>query len=103
MSIFGSLRVRIYGVAALAACTALFFGVTLLQSSSRSQDAFDWVGHTQEVITSLDGIELRLSKAESGLRGFLLTRDSGYLAGFDVELADVSASTAALISLVRDN
>lgn len=103
MSIFGSLRVRIYGVATLAASTALLFGLILLQNSSRSQDAFDWVGHTQEVLSGLDGVELRLSKAESGLRGYLLTRDPDYLAGFEAELADVSVLTGKLTSLVRDN
>ncbi|MGI4879678.1 MAG: diguanylate cyclase [Janthinobacterium lividum] len=103
MSIFGSLRVRIYGVAALAGGTALLFGLVLLQSSLRSQDAFDWVGHTQEVIIMLDQVELRLSEAESGLRGYLMSRDASYLAGFEAETADVRALTGKLPLLVSDN
>ena len=103
MSNFGLLTVRIYGVAALAAATALLLGLFSLQSSSRSQDAFGWVRHTQEVIISVDAIESRLSQAESGLRGYLLTRDATYLAGFGDDLAEAKALTAKLTELVIDN
>ncbi|QXQ06659.1 diguanylate cyclase [Sphingosinicellaceae bacterium] len=103
MSRFRSLAVRIYGVAALTAAAALLFGLVLLQSSSRSQEAFGWVKHTQEVIVSLDTVESRLSRAESALRGYLMTRDESYLAGFTTDVAEANALTAKLTELVVDN
>lgn len=103
MSAFGSLGVRIYGVAALTALAALLLGLMVLQSSAHSRQAFEWVGHSQEVIISLNAVESRLSEGESRLRGYLLTRDQSYLTGFDDGLAQANVSAARLAGLVLDN
>ncbi|WP_380779857.1 diguanylate cyclase [Sphingomonas sp. R86520] len=103
MKAFRSLGVRIYCVAALTALAALLLGLMILQSSTHSRQAFDWVGHSQEVILSLDGIESSLTQAESRLRGFLMTRDASYVAGFDGDLATAKLLSAKLTSLVTDN
>ncbi|GGE78362.1 diguanylate cyclase [Sphingomonas prati] len=103
MSKLGLAGVRIYGVAALTAVAALLLGLVLLQSSARSQDAFNWVKHTQEVIINLDGVESRLSQAESRLRGYLMSRDTSYLAGFSGDLIEADAFVARLGALVLDN
>lgn len=103
MSKFGSLGVRIYGVAAVTAVAALVLGLLMLQGSSRSREALDWVNHTQEVIISLDAVENRLSQAESGLRGYLLTGEESYLADFDANVLEANAAARQLRQLVRDN
>lgn len=93
----------IYGVAALTAAAALLLGFILLQSISRSQEAFGWVKHTQEVIISLDATESRLSQAESRLRGFMMSRDAVYLSGFGEDLASATAHAAKVVELTADN
>ena len=103
MSNFGSLSLRIYGVAALTAAIALLLGALMLQSSTRAQDAFGWVSHTQEVIISLDALEGDLERAESRLRGYLLTGDQSYLQSFDKDITEANELAAKLARLVVDN
>ena len=103
MRIFRSLGMRIYGVAALTALAALLLGLMMLRSSAHSRQAFDWVNHSQEVIISLDGVESRLNQAESRLRGFLMTRDASYIAGFDGDLVEAKLLSTKLTELVADN
>jgi diguanylate cyclase (GGDEF)-like protein len=103
MKAFRSLGMRIYGVAALTALAALLLGLMMLQGSAHSRRAFDWVNHTQEVIISLDGVESRLSQSESRLRGYLMTRDTSYLAGFADDLAEANLLSGKLTNLVSDN
>ncbi|RYE95226.1 MAG: diguanylate cyclase, partial [Oxalobacteraceae bacterium] len=85
------------------AAFALLLGALLLQGSERSREAFGWVNHTQEVLLGLDALQNNLGEAESGLRGFLLTRDDTYLGRFDLNLAQADALSARLRMLVRDN
>jgi diguanylate cyclase (GGDEF)-like protein len=103
VKVFGSLGLRIYGVAVLTVMVVLLFGVLSLQRGSRSQDAFEWVNHTQLVIIGLEGVEANLREAESDLRGYLLTRDPSYVSGFDNSLAKSTALTNTLTTLVADN
>jgi diguanylate cyclase (GGDEF)-like protein len=100
---FRSLGVRIYGVAVLTVMVALMFGMLSLQRGSSSQDAFEWVNHTQRVIISLEGVEANLREAESDLRGYLLTRDASYVSGFDANLAKSTTLVNSLPELVADN
>jgi len=103
VSEFGSLSVRVYGVAALTAAMALLLGWFILQSSTRSEEAFSWVSHTQDVIINLNELEVNLGRAESGARGYLLTRDESYLTGFAANVAKANARAAELTRLVSDN
>jgi diguanylate cyclase (GGDEF)-like protein len=100
---FRLLEMRIYGVAGLTALAALLLGLMMLESSAHSRQAFDWVSHSQEVIISLDGIESRVTQAESRLRGYLMTRDTSYLAGFDGDLVEAKILAVRLKNLVADN
>lgn len=103
MTTFGSLGARIYGVAGIAAAITLVLGALLLQNGVRSQEAFGWVRHTQDVIISLDALEGDLGRAESSLRGYLLTSDQSYLAGFDRDVAEAGILAAKVSALVADN
>ena len=38
----------------------------------------NWITHTHEVITSLDGVVSQLKDTETGQRGYLLTHDLTY-------------------------
>lgn len=103
MKILASLSARIYAVMALCAVVTLSLGGLLLHSSYQSRAAFDWVGHSQRVIISLNSLQANLGQAESGLRGYLLTDDASYLANFDDNIARAATLRDTVIELVQDN
>ncbi|SEN27833.1 diguanylate cyclase (GGDEF) domain-containing protein [Sphingomonas gellani] len=103
MRLLSSLGARIYGATALSAALALLLGALLLQAGNRSRDAFGWVAHTQTVIISINTLTSDLGEAESGLRGYLMTGDRGYLSRFDGNLREAETVSAALVTLVADN
>jgi signal transduction histidine kinase/DNA-binding response OmpR family regulator len=100
---FGSLNARIYGLAALTALIALLLGSLVLQSSSRSREAFGLANHTQEVLITLDGLEASLRRAESRARGFMINREETYLVGLDTDILQARALGLKLTTLVADN
>jgi signal transduction histidine kinase/CheY-like chemotaxis protein len=100
---FSSLKLRIYGVATATAVMVLLLGALILDSNSQLQQAFRWVGHTQEVIISLDELEASLRGAESRARGFMINREDDYLVGMDRDVASAAALAAKLTRLVADN
>lgn len=100
---FRSLGSRIYAAAAVASATALLLGALMLQSNFLARDAFRWVEHTQDVITGLDRLHSNLGEAESGLRGFFLTDDPGYLNRFDINIREAARARDAIVMMVSDN
>lgn len=62
-----------------------------------------WVTHTREVQRNLGYILQRLTDAETGLRGFLITNSEEFLEPYNGASEDVSRSLAALKTLVQDN
>ncbi|MFZ3482479.1 diguanylate cyclase [Sphingomonas sp. 3-13AW] len=98
-----SLSARIYAVMALSVMGTLSLGALLLASSYHSREAFQWVGHSQRVIISLNSLVSNLGEAESGLRGYLMTDDPTYLRRFDGNLAQAHNVRETIVELVRDN
>ncbi|MFV0622436.1 diguanylate cyclase [Sphingomonas sp. ac-8] len=103
MKLFAFLSARIYALMALLGLAALLLGGLLLQSSYRYREAFTWVGHSQEVIISLDMLQANLGEAESGLRGYLMTDDPSYLTRFDGNIGRAEALRDQIVVLVSDN
>lgn len=66
-------------------------------------ESFEWVSHTLEVQRELAMIEARVSEAEAGQRGFLLTGQPGYLRPYNSATADVKERMANIGRLVADN
>lgn len=94
-------RVTALGIivgAALAGLIAL-----LLQSSLETRESFAWVTHSQQVIVGLDEALAELREAESGQRGFLLTKDLRFVATVDQRLADAARQFRRLERLTADN
>jgi diguanylate cyclase (GGDEF)-like protein len=100
---FASLKGRICAVAALAAIALLVLGGLLLQTSERSRDGFRWVHHTQEVIFNLDQVLGNTGKAESSLRGYLLSDDASFLDTFSEDLRSAQSAADHVVNLVTDN
>lgn len=83
---------------AIATLAALLFIAT-----ERTHKGFMMVEHTGQVIQALDQMSNDLHAAESGQRGYLLTRSTAYLDTFAVRVASAQAQADRVASLTRDN
>jgi len=66
-------------------------------------ESFEWVSHTLEVQRELTTVEARMSEAESGQRGYILTGEAGYLGVYSEATSDVRARLYNLRQLVAGN
>ena len=91
-----------FGVAstALVLCALL---VLEWRGGSAAVESFEWVSHTLEVQRELTTVEARISEAESGQRGYLLTDDAAYLRQYGDATRDVYSRLHNLRQLVADN
>jgi PAS domain S-box-containing protein len=92
-------------VAAIAGVlTFLLVNVLVNQRTSRAQrEDTRWVIHTHEVLRGLDRLQGQVRTAEGSLRGYALTRESGYVPTFEAAVAAATQEIAALGTLVADN
>jgi signal transduction histidine kinase/DNA-binding response OmpR family regulator len=79
---------------------ALYITVSFAQGERVQQG---WVSHTYEVIDSLRAVLTDAADAETGQRGYLLTRKPGYLAPYHTARAHIDRDLARFESLTRDN
>ena len=98
-----SLSARIGWLGAFVSIAMLALALLLVDASARMQTSLDWVGRTEHLIHKIDETMADLREAESGQRGFLLTRDASYARSFDYRTAEATGDTAALVTLTRDN
>jgi diguanylate cyclase (GGDEF)-like protein len=98
-----SLSSRIYAIGILVFAGALLLIVSLVTATERTNSAFKWVNHTQEVIRTVDEMLGDIREAESGQRGFLLTRSNAYLDTFNDRIESAQRRSAQLSHLVEDN
>ena len=80
----------------------LLAGVSIWQIS-RLLLAMEWVEHTDQVIAQANRAQRLVTEVESGIRGYLLTDDSAFLAPYQQADVLVEPSFQALITLVSDN
>ena len=66
-------------------------------------ESFEWVSHTLEVQRELTTVEARMSEAESGQRGYVLTGDAVNLREYTDAIGDVRARLYNLRQLVAGN
>jgi len=88
------------------ASTALVMCALLLlewQGGTAATESFEWVSQTLEVQRELATVEARMSEAESGQRGYLLTGNPNFLGPYDAATVDVRNRLANLRRLVSDN
>ena len=102
-TLLSSLTSRVALLGGVVSCALLVLVALLLDASDRVRTDFAWVGHTQQVIQALDEAMMDLREAESGQRGFLLTRDTAYALTFDRDTADAVANLTRLARLTTDN
>ncbi|HST06957.1 MAG TPA: CHASE3 domain-containing protein [Gemmatimonadaceae bacterium] len=88
------------------ASTALVMGVLLLlewKGGTAASDSFEWVSHTLEIQRELATVEARMSEAESGQRGYLLTGQPGFLTPYTAATSDVRSRIAYLHRVLVDD
>src|SRR5438067_13732234 len=88
------------------AATALVMGTLLLlewKGGAVAVESFEWVSHTLEVQRELATVEARISEAESGLRGYLLTNQAAFLGPYGDATKEVPSRLANLRVLLTDN
>jgi CHASE3 domain sensor protein len=88
------------------AATALVLSALLLlewQGGTAAVESFEWVSHTLEIQRELATVEARMSEAESGQRGYLLTGQPRFLTPYTAATNDIRARLLNLRSLVSGN
>jgi len=98
-------RGRDYSAAALLAGFLLLIAAVAVTIwlSVRQQEAFVWVRHTLEVENQLSRVLSRLQDAETGQRGYLLTRRPEFLQPYREATANLRTDLDRLSALVGDN
>lgn len=89
----------------LASTALVMFALLLVewQGGTAAVESFEWVSHTLEVQRELATVEARMSEAEAGQRGYLLTGHTSFLEPYTIAKKDVGARLANLRRLVSDN
>ena len=88
------------------AATALVMCALLLlewQGGTAAEESFEWVSHTLEIQRELATVEARMSEAEAGQRGYLLTGQPRFLAPYTAATNNVRARLANLRNLLQEN
>jgi CHASE3 domain sensor protein len=88
------------------ASTALVMCALLLlewRDGTAAVESFEWVSHTLENQRELATVEARMSEAESGERGYLLTGQPGFLAPYSVATNEIRTRLLNLRHLMADN
>src|SRR6266516_2459758 len=89
----------------LASTALVMCGLLLLEwkGGTAAVESFEWVSRTLEIQRELATVEARISEAESGQRGYLLTGQAAFLAPYNSATSEVSTRLANLRRLVADN
>ncbi|MFC3442838.1 diguanylate cyclase [Sphingobium rhizovicinum] len=100
---FSSLTARIaaFGMLVMIALVALIW--MLVDASTQTRDSFRWVTHSADVIETMDDALAALREAESGQRGFVLTRNASFADPADARIVAAHDAMARLTRLTADN
>jgi signal transduction histidine kinase len=88
---------------AAGAAAVLLLGLLTYLTTRRGRDAAAWVGHTYEVLFSLEALQGRAVDAETGVRGYAATGAVEFLEPYRGAERDVARELARLGRLTLDN
>jgi PAS domain S-box-containing protein len=97
------LRVKALAVISIPLVPLVISAGLFAWSAQRARSAEGWVAHTLEVKAQIATVLNLLVDAETGVRGFLLTRNPESLRPYDDATARHAAAVARLSMLVADN
>ena len=78
-------------------------GAAALRSTEATVDSARWVAHTLRVRAELEAGFADLIEAETGVRGYVITCDTSYLAPYHSARTTLSSRLAGLRGLTADN
>jgi signal transduction histidine kinase len=87
--------------AGLVVLTAISAGSVYLVNKAREDSK--WVVHTLEVENQLNALLLKVRRAESGARGYLLTQEPNFKADHDKAVAAIVPAVDRITRLIGDN
>ncbi len=87
----------------ISLCILLITTFASWMSIERLLDSQQWVGHTHEVILSIENIMSKTKDAETGQRGYLLTGQGDFLEPYNGAKEEVWKSFEKVSSLTIDN
>jgi len=87
----------------LALAIVLVVGAAALRSTTATVESASWVAHTLQVRADLEAAFAAVIDAETGVRGYVITGDSAYLAPYDSARATLGPLLAQLGTLIADN
>src|SRR3989442_1790155 len=80
----------------LALLVLALVGITTYRSAMRSIQTSEWVAETHVALEQLADLQLHLTEAETGQRGYLITGDATYLARDERLLRDIARDLRSL-------
>ena len=78
-------------------------GAAALRSTEATVNSAHWVAHTLQVRAELEGTVADLIEAETGVRGYIITGDTSYLAPYHAAETTLGRRVAGLRTLTADN
>ncbi|WP_260928167.1 diguanylate cyclase [Novosphingobium sp. 9] len=100
---FSSLSARIAAIGVIVVAALGSFAVILADASQQTSDSLRWMTHSVEIIELTQHTLGEMREAESGERGFVITRDQQFAKAFDQSLGDMKANAARIVALTADN
>jgi len=100
---FRSLGSRLAGLGALVAFALVVAGVMLTRNDTKLRESYAWVGHTQQVLKHIAEPVDQIRRAESELRGRLLSGDPSFGEDIPAMIARAETGIDQLLPLTRDN
>lgn len=97
------IRAGLWGTVALPVIALALVAGLLMWQLARLSDANSQVAHSDRVISETEWALGLLVDMETGLRGYLLTRDRLFLEPYQIGSRDIDPVLARIRSLVRDN
>lgn len=100
---FPSLMSRIIALGTVVVSALLALVWLLVGASVQTHDSFERVTHSATVIETMDEALVALRDAESGQRGFVLTRNAAFAQSFSERVANSREAIANVVRLTIDN
>ena len=100
---FTSLTSRIAALGIIVVLSLLVFAALLVDASMKTRASFDNVAHSASVIETTNLALMELREAESGQRGFVLTRSPIFAQTFEQRVKDSREAINRVVALTADN
>jgi diguanylate cyclase (GGDEF)-like protein len=103
LSLFRSLGSRVAALGCVIGIALAALGALLIQSTTQVREGFAWVAHTQQVLQNIAEPVDELRRAESDLRGTIISGDATWTRDIETRLTKAERGLARLWALTADD